>query len=172
MTTTFKQTQQIGKQGSLINQMIGNNSTIPIIGKGATMLHYSDRTPYEVIEVSEDGKSCVIEEYNTKCDISKPREMGHQNWVLDGLNGNRKKLVWRNNSWRQVCETIELTDEACKWIDDNRQQWNEETSQCPNKYFDENANLREIEGFSRKKKTFGKVSIIFGKAEKYHDWSF
>jgi len=51
METILKQNRKIGVAGGFINQMMGNNSSIPVVGKGCTILHYSDRSAYEVIEV-------------------------------------------------------------------------------------------------------------------------
>lgn len=62
MRNSKKQSRKVGVAGGFINQLMGNNSTEPKVGEGATILHYSDRTPYEVIWVSEDGLSCKIRE--------------------------------------------------------------------------------------------------------------
>ena len=40
----LKQKRKVGVAGGFINQMMGNNSTTPIVGEGATILHYSDRS--------------------------------------------------------------------------------------------------------------------------------
>lgn len=47
---------------------MGNNQTIPVVGEGATSLHYSDRTCYEVIEVSEDLKTVKLEALDAEWD--------------------------------------------------------------------------------------------------------
>ena len=52
----MKQSAKIGIAGSFINQMMSNNSTLPEVGKEATVMHYTDRSCYEVIEVSKDYK--------------------------------------------------------------------------------------------------------------------
>ena len=59
--------------------MMSNNISIPEVGKGATQLHYSDRTCYEVIEVSKDGMSAKLEALDAEWDKSLPGGEGHQN---------------------------------------------------------------------------------------------
>jgi len=57
---TFNQSRQIGVAGNFINQVMGNNCSVPVVGEGATILHYSDREAYEVIAVSDCGTKCTI----------------------------------------------------------------------------------------------------------------
>ena len=47
--------------GSFFNYLMGNSMSIPEVGKGATVLHWTDRSAYFVNEVSADGKEVVIE---------------------------------------------------------------------------------------------------------------
>lgn len=47
--------------GSLFNHLMGNNATLPEVGKGATILHWTDRSAYEVVEVSESRMECIIQ---------------------------------------------------------------------------------------------------------------
>ena len=54
------QRRKVGVAGGFFNQMMGNNSSIPVVGEGATILMYSDRHAYEVTEVNEDGSECKI----------------------------------------------------------------------------------------------------------------
>ena len=42
-----KQSRKVGVAGGFINQMMGNNSTTPKVGEGATILMYSDRESYD-----------------------------------------------------------------------------------------------------------------------------
>jgi hypothetical protein len=41
--TTLRQKTKVGVDGSLMNQLMGNNSTLPKVGEGATIMYYSDR---------------------------------------------------------------------------------------------------------------------------------
>ncbi len=61
-----RQTRRVGVAGGFFNQLMGNNSTEPVVGKGCTILMYSDRDPYQVIDVSEDGNKCTIQAMNYK----------------------------------------------------------------------------------------------------------
>lgn len=47
--------------GSFFNYLMANSMSIPEVGKGATILHWTDRSAYFVNEVSSDGKEVVIE---------------------------------------------------------------------------------------------------------------
>lgn len=47
--------------GSFFNYLMGNSMSIPEVGKGATILHWTDRSAYFVDQVSADGKEVVIE---------------------------------------------------------------------------------------------------------------
>lgn len=54
---------KLGKEtGSLMNYLhSGSKDNLPNVEKGATQLHWTDRTAYFVNSVSKDGKSCTIE---------------------------------------------------------------------------------------------------------------
>lgn len=47
--------------GSFFNYLMSNSMSIPEVGKGATVLHWTDRSAYFVDQVSADGKQVVIE---------------------------------------------------------------------------------------------------------------
>lgn len=47
--------------GSFFNYLMANSMSTPEVGKGATVLHWTDRSAYFVNEVSNDGKTVVIE---------------------------------------------------------------------------------------------------------------
>jgi len=48
--------------GSLVNRILGNNSTKPVAGEYATVLCYTDRYAYKVISVDPDGKGCLLQD--------------------------------------------------------------------------------------------------------------
>ena len=58
--TTLRQKTKVGVDGSLMNQLMGNNSTLPKVGEGATIMYYSDREAYQVTWVSDCGTKCKI----------------------------------------------------------------------------------------------------------------
>ena len=65
--TNQVQKSKVGKTtGSLSNYLMGNNATLPEVGKGATILHWTDRSAYEVIEVSENKMECIIQRYDSE----------------------------------------------------------------------------------------------------------
>ena len=57
----FKQKgEKIGAAGGFFNQLMSHNSTVPVVGEGATILLYSDRHAYEVLAVDEKKKTVVL----------------------------------------------------------------------------------------------------------------
>ncbi len=53
---------KLGKDtGSVMNHLMSRSNQEPAVGKGATILHWSDRSAYFVDSVSKDGKKVVIE---------------------------------------------------------------------------------------------------------------
>lgn len=109
-TTLKVQRRKVGTSGLLQNQLMGNNATVPVVGKGATQLHHSDRTCYEVIEVSEDGKTCRLQKLKAEWNKELEGGYGHQNWNLIPIE-NYITLVWRNNAWRILRKEIVFTNE-------------------------------------------------------------
>ena len=93
------QKAKVGVAGSFFNQLMSNNCTIPEVGKGATQMHYTDRTCYEVVNVSEDGKGATLEVLDAVADTSKYCEIGHQNWILNPT-GRFVEIRWRHGAWK------------------------------------------------------------------------
>ena len=58
--------QRLGTStGSLINHLMsGSKDSTPIVGTGCSILHWTDRTACTIIEVSENGKTVVVQEDN------------------------------------------------------------------------------------------------------------
>lgn len=174
-----KQTAKVGVAGSFINQMMSNNSSVPVVGKGATQMHYTDRTCYEVVEVSDDGKSARLQYLNAEWDKSLGGGQGHQNWVLVPTN-RYVTVVWRHNAWRTVGREIVFTDEFVKdceskgitfigmWMRKNNPEladkiWGKERSPMP---------INVVDGYTREKIIYNKIKILFGTKDYYYDWSF
>ena len=58
---------KLGTQtGSFVNWMMSQGQTPPVVGKGATVLLWTDRHAYFVDYVSKDGKEVVIERANCR----------------------------------------------------------------------------------------------------------
>lgn len=95
----MKQSRKL--EGSFTNYLMGNNDSTPVVGQGATELMYSDRTPYEVLEVSKDGKRCVIREMSAKAKANAGG-MGHQDWdILPDPTQPIERLVYKYGAWRK-----------------------------------------------------------------------
>jgi len=165
--TTFTQTAKIGGSGSFFNQLMSNNSSVPVVGKGATEMLYSDRHVYEVIEVSKDGKTVKLEALSAVFG-GEPgtAQMGHQDWKFE-QTGNFKTIQWRHNAWRVKSEVIRFTPEYNNLLND-RSLTKEERSAA----FDDNGDLRVVEGMTKAVTEWHKINIIFGRKSYYYDWSF
>ena len=160
---------------------MSNNSSVPEVGKGATAMHYSDRSCFEVIEVSADGKTAKLEALNAKWDKTKPGGEGHQNWILEPT-GNFRTVTWRNNAWKVVCNVINFTKEFEKECDDkgisSRAQYLKDNyPEAYAKIYNPNSPRYPhpgavVEGFTKEAKEYHKVNILFGTKEYYYDWSF
>ena len=178
-----KQSRKVGVSGGFINQMMGNNSSIPIVGEGATILMYSDRKANEVIEVSEDGNSCVIREVLAN-HIGK--SYGDERYEYSSNpSGITKTLEWneKKKCWGESWDTIHIIkSDAKKYSDKYGYGWTdiylEERGLTYDDLLDASAmrdgytRYKLIEGVTKRYKNFSKVSVIFGIMEEYRDPSF
>lgn len=175
-----KQTRKIGVAGGFINQMMGNNSTTPIIGEGATILMYSDREAYEVIEVSNDGMQCVIRKMDTTFVGSGYGD--EQYTYQSNPNNYTRTMEWSNKKqcWGEITHTIEIIKSLANkyqkqygwgWCDilleENGMTYDDIVDPCV-----ENTRYKLIDGLTKQYKNFHKTSIIFGVMEQYRDPSF
>ena len=168
------QKQQLKEAGSFFNYLMANNSSIPVVGKGATILLYTDRTVAEVIEVSKDGKRVVIEHLDAK----NKGQFGEQNWEFSP-SGRKETIIWRNNAWRREYIQIDFTEEmkqlsmdngysvlVCKYLDDNNPELSEEI------YQGQAFPQKVIKGVTKANKMYPKINILFGAKNYYYDYSF
>jgi hypothetical protein len=175
--STFKQKSKVGVSGNLINQLMGNNSTLPEVGKGATELHYSDRSCYEVIEVSKDCKTVKLESLDAEWDKSKQGGQGHQNWILKPT-GNFITVIWRNNAWRIKVKKIVFTDELIKKAGDNGFfSIGAYLKKCDPElhsevYKDDCFPSKVINGVTREKFEYPVIKLLFGVKDYRYDWEF
>ena len=172
-TNTKTQKRSLRSTGSFFNYLMSNNSSVPVVGKGATIMHWTDRSVAEVIEVSKDGKRVVIEHLNAK-NIGK--QFGEQDWEFSP-SGRYQTIVWRNNAWRieqtQVVFTKNIEDEA-------KAEDNLVGCYVGNKYPEISKEIyggdvwpqNVVEGFTRAKKVYSKINILFGTKDYYYDYSF
>lgn len=182
MNTTTKpkvQRRKINQAGSLINNMMGNNATLPKVGEGATRLWYTDRDCYDVVAVSECGRYVKMEYLDAKYDKSKGEaQMGHQNWVFE-KTGQFIDLEWYRGAWRIVNEQVVFTKEFMQeaqtkgetdfyglYLSKAYPELSQEI------YNGEPYPQKVVEGITRKKKVYSKINIVFGVRNYYYDWSF
>ena len=179
-----QQTRKIGVAGGFINQLMGNNRSTPKVGEGATILHYSDREAYEVIEVSNDGNSCVIRQMDTKnIGSCYGDERYEYNSNVDNPTMN---IEWnaKKQCWGRVTYSIEIIKSLSNKY---YKQFGYGSTEILLKdhgiesydhlYEDPNADnfynqMKLIPGVTKQYKNFNKVSIIFGVMEQYRDPSF
>ena len=171
-TLQLKQKAKVGVAGSFINQMMSNNSSLPEVGKGATVLHYTDRSCYEVIEVSEDKKTAKLEVLEARWNKELGGGCGHQNWILEPT-GRFCTVAWRNGSWKFKHNVIRFTKEFKKKHEDAHSYallLTDEQRQAV--YCGEVRPQAVVEGITEKAVEYSKVKILFGCKDYYYDWSF
>ena len=177
-----KQTRKVGVSGSFQNQIMGNNSSIPKVGEGATILYYSDRSAYEVLDVSEDGNSCVIRKMDCKF-IGK--SYGDERYeYLSNNEAPKSTLEWndKRKCWGWVSHEVQIFKSIQKkyykeygygWMDI----FLNENGLTHNDLIDGEdrgayTKLKLIKGITKEYKEFNKVSVIFGMMEEYRDPHF
>ncbi|MFA6813428.1 MAG: hypothetical protein WCR45_10165 [Bacteroidaceae bacterium] len=107
-TTEFKQRglKANTETGSFINMMMSRNGSLPEVGKGATELRWTDRSAYEVIEVREDKKRVIVQQYLPKrIDSNGMSEC--QDYEYKDLHPMKEVIVWKWGSWRWEREYTE-----------------------------------------------------------------
>ena len=178
-----RQSRKVGVAGGFINQMMGNNTSTPKVGEGATILMYSDRSAYEVTEVSEDGNACVIRSMDTKFIGAS---YGDERYEYSSNESNHTyNLEWneKKGQWGKVWNSIEIIKVLAKKLE-KQYGWGW-TDFLPNglkredlladDYNSEVENFyryKLVEGVTKEYKNFEKVSIIFGIMEEYRDPTF
>jgi hypothetical protein len=181
--SNFRQKQPIN-HGNLINRIMGNNDILPEVGKGATLLHYTDRTCYEVIEVSKDFKTVKLESLNAKIDpeylakMNGRDVMGHQNWVFEPT-GHFSTVVWRHNAWRSKSKVVTFTKEFIAMCERNTKKGEYlayakhlTPEQHEQVYGNDVRPQNVVEGITFEKFEYHKLNLIFGRKDYYYDWSF
>lgn len=163
--------RRLGSAGGFFNQLMSNNQSVPVVGEGATELLYSDRHAYEVLEVNEKEKSCVIQRYNPKRTDSLGMSDA-QSYEYKELTGTPFKLYWRRGAWRKKVESVTFTDEIMDEYGWNGTKMHEAYKAAGGTYNDSMYPNKIIEGMTKKKTSWPKMSIIFGVKKEYYDFSF
>ena len=167
----FKQKgKRVGAAGGFFNQLMSHNSSVPVVGEGATELLYSDRHAYEVLEVNEAKKSCVIQRYNPKR-VDNLGMSDSQDYEYKELQGSKITLVYRWGGWKRVGNEVSFTDEARKKYGDFNPKIHEAYKAKGGEY--NGAFIcTEVEGLTKKHKAYSSINIIFGVKREYYDFSF
>jgi hypothetical protein len=174
----FRQKQPIN-HGNLMNRIMGNNDILPEVGKGATLLMYSDRHVYEVIEVSDDYKTVKLEALDAKIDPEYLASLkgadcaGHQNWILEPT-GRFSTVVWRHNAWRSKVRVVVFEESLYERAEkENIAVYKLLTpEQYKAVYNDDIRPQNVVPGITKEKFEYNKVNLIFGRKDYYYDWSF
>tara|TARA_R110000782_G_scaffold98188_8_gene183439 strand:- start:1464 stop:2027 length:564 start_codon:yes stop_codon:yes gene_type:complete len=176
-TTSKQQSRKIGVAGGFMNQLMGNNQSIPVIGEGATILHYSDRSAYEVIEVSPNGDSCVIRSMDTTwCGLAYGDEQ--YTYQSNPENGTRN-IEWnaKKQQWQSFAYSVQIIKSLRKklWEQFDWKFWDNLPNglKIADLYVDEDFDeMKLIDGVTKRYKNTSPVSIIFGTMDEYRDPSF
>lgn len=156
----MRQKREVGVAGGFINQMMGNNSTLPVVGEGATQLGHSDRYPRQVVEVSKDFKRVKLEKYSARHNPGTQGGQGHQNWLLEPT-GNFMTVVWKWGSWKIETKMVRFVKDFQGLLDEDQKK-----SVYGEEYYPQNV----VEGITEKYTEYSKISILFGQMENYYDW--
>jgi hypothetical protein len=154
---------QKGKlQGSFMNYAMSNNKTLPEVGKGATRLLFSDRSAYQVMEVSEDQSRVVLKRCKSKRIDGNNFFSESQKYDYSELVERETVVVWRNNRWREEIKKIVLTKEAIE-----RDMSYEEKKSLG--LFDENGDWQLVDGLTKEKKVYEDFPVLWGVQDEYYD---
>lgn len=177
--TRFQQKARVGVAGSFFNQLMSNNCSIPQVGKGATEMHYTDRTCYEVVSVSDDLKTVRLEILDAEIDPEYLKSLngkdciGHQNWILKPT-GHFITVVYRYGAWRTKSEVVKFTDEYIEKVGGDgvalARTLTEEQRLAV--YAKDIRPQNVVEGITEKKVEYYKINLLFGRKDYYYDWSF
>lgn len=170
-------TMKLGSEtGSLMNHLMGSSNLPPVVGKGATILHWTDRSAYEVIEVTENGKRCKIQRYNPER-VDENGMSESQSYKYEKLTDEVHSLVFRNDSWHFEKVEIVFTKEFLQKAGDNYMYSRLMTPEQKNAVYGvgDDYDCRPgfvVDGITRQRKVYPKVNIIFGVKREYYDYSF
>ena len=141
--------------GSITNRLQAmSKSEKPVVGMGVTELLWSDRYPFEVIEVTDDTHILIRALRAIRTDDNGPFTECQEYRYETRLDGEVKPLVFRNGKWRE-----------CEW--DIKYKMDE----AGNLAKDENGNLIEVSRKPSRRLVKGNQWHV-GTAEYYRDPSF
>jgi len=154
---------KLGTQtGSLVNHLMSYDKNMPEVGKGATELLWSDRHAYQVTWVSDDKKKCTIR----RCDAQRIDNNGmdeSQEYDYSKLLDYDINLIFRYGSWYSYAKVVEFIDEKI---------YDTTTFEERQQYYNEDFELKLIDGVTKEKIVYTKINIKFGFQREYYDYSF
>ena len=161
--------------GSLNNRLEENQMFVDKIEVGtlATEYHWSDRTPYEVIEVIND-KNVVIRQLDAKrIDNNGMSDCQEYEYTSNEKNYS-VEITLRNGKWYKVNRMSK--EKFLKSAERIRDDFKDRSVEKAYNYCVAMSGLtqkqRERIEQGKEVKRFNKIDISFGKAEKYFDYSF
>lgn len=158
--------------GSFVNLMMGNNNSIPVEGEGATVLLWSDRHTYKVIEFDEAKKMCRIQRYRAER-VDNYGMSDCQIYKYEELTEEQMTVVFRNNAWRMKVRQIRFKKEWIAKQPECRSFAKLLTQEQREEIYDGCAfPQRVVEGMTEEYFTYPKINIIFGVLDEYYDFSF
>jgi len=96
-TKNFKQRYR-ASSGSFVNMLMANNSSVPVIGEGATELMYTDRHAYTVIDFDPKRKTAKIQ----RCDPKRTDNLGMSDAQCYDYSKHTDEILtlkYRYNNW-------------------------------------------------------------------------
>jgi hypothetical protein len=162
---------KLGSQtGSFMNHLMSHNSIPPVVGKGGTLLSWTDRDAFEVLEVTNGGKRVKFRMYQpTRIDNNGMSEC--QEYEFTKLRDFDEYMVFRNGSWRREIVKVVFTDTFYnEVIEPMGKDWY--GSELNAELWNEEGDLQVVEGCTRVKYEYPKLSVLFGSKDHYYDFSF
>ena len=168
----IKRGMRLGKQtGSFFNWMMSKNQSVPVVGAGATILHWTDRSAYEVIEVNEKEKSCVIQRYAPKR-LDNYRMSDSQEYEYKELTEEKISLYYKWGGWKSRHNKVTFTEEALIKYQDSGKKLHEAYKAAGGEYAADIYIKTVIPGMTKPRVEWSNVSILFGVKREYYDYSF
>ena len=149
--------QLIKETGSVMNHLMSGNKDLPVVGKGATELLYSDRHAYEVTRVENNKawiKQCITKRIDKNDHFSETQEYDYSQ-----LSEHEQEIVFRNNHWRRCVSKVVYIDDAMYDIPFNERKH----------HLNEDGGLKFIDNITTMKYSYPKINIVFGFQQEYRD---
>lgn len=166
--TTLKNSTKLKDTGSMMNLLMGNNNSIPVVGKGATICLYSDRHAYQVMKVSANGKHIIMQACNAKRTDSNGMSES-QTYDYSELSGRDEEYVYRQGAWRCVINQIVYEKSFLNYLNKESSETRTELSES---VWDKKSGCLILEpGKTRIRTTYNKINVLFGVQREYYDFT-